>query len=139
MRGGVRLPALIVAVGLVGAGCSDPAGAARKEQAAARKKSPSPRPAASRPPATQRPKAAVWWQAAGTTKTSNGLRVKIGVLHGGRVRIAVTDVGGHASRTIIASATPQTATIGRFTLSAIKVSKSRKYLKYGVGFHYGRR
>ena len=41
MRGGVRLPAVVVVIGLL-AGCSDPAGAVRRERAAARKSSPSP-------------------------------------------------------------------------------------------------
>ena len=135
MRGGVRLPALIVAVGLL-AGCSDPAGAARREQAAARKKSPSPQATASHKAAKRHAKAPSWWQAVGTAKTAGGLRVKTGALKAGRVKVVVTDVTGHAERRFTASATPQTVTVGGFTLTAVKVSRSTKVGKYGVGFHY---
>jgi hypothetical protein len=135
MRGGVRLPALIVALGLL-AGCSDPAGAARREQAAARKKSPSPRGTASRSPAKRHAKAAPWWQAAGTTRTAGGLRVRTGALRAGRVKILVTDVSAHASHRLTASATPQSVTVGGFTLTAVKVSRSAKVARYGVGFRY---
>jgi hypothetical protein len=137
MRGGVRLPALIVAVGLL-AGCSDPAGAARREQAAARKKSPSPHATASHKAAKRHTKAAAWWQAVGTAKTAGGLRVKTGALRAGRVKLVVTDVTGQAERRFTASATPQTVTVGGFTLTAVKVSRSTKVGKYGVGFHYHR-
>ncbi|MEV5749016.1 hypothetical protein AB0L00_14460 [Actinoallomurus sp. NPDC052308] len=135
MRGGVRLPALIVALGLL-AGCSDPAGAARREQAAARKRSPSPRASASHSAAKRHAKAAVWWQAAGTTKSTGGLRVRAGAVHAGQVTVVMTDVSGHASRKITASATPQSVTVGRFTLTAVKLSRSVKLARYGVGFHY---
>ncbi|GAB3968394.1 hypothetical protein GCM10029978_037740 [Actinoallomurus acanthiterrae] len=138
MRGGVRLPALIVAFGLL-AGCSDPAGAARREQAAARKKSPSPQATASHKAAKRHPgKAASWWQAVATAKTAGGLRVKTGALKAGRVKVVVTDVTGHAERRFTASATPQSVTVGGFTLTAVKVSRSTKVGKYGVGFHYHR-
>ncbi|GAA4627103.1 hypothetical protein GCM10023196_037980 [Actinoallomurus vinaceus] len=137
MRGGVRLPALIVTVGLL-AGCSDPAGAARREQAAARKKSPSPHATASHKPAKRHAKAAAWWQAVGTTRTAGGLRVKAGALKAGRVKVIITDVTGHAERKLTASATPQPVTVGGFTLTAVKVSRSTKTGKYGVGFHYHR-
>ncbi|MEV0398530.1 hypothetical protein [Actinoallomurus sp. NPDC050550] len=137
MRGGVRLPALIVAVGLL-AGCSDPAGAARREQGAARKKSPSPHATASQKAAKRHTKAASWWQAVGTAKTAGGLRVKTGALKAGRVKVVVTDVTGHAERRFTASETPQSITVGGFTLTAVKVSRSTKIGKYGVGFHYHR-
>lgn len=135
MRGGVRLPAVIVALGLL-AGCSDPAGAARREQAAARKRSPSPRATASHSPAKRHGKTAAWWQAAGTTRTAAGLRVRTGAVHAGQVTVVVTDVSGHVGRRITASATPQSVTVGHFTLTGLKVSRSAKLARYGVGFHY---
>ena len=135
MRGGVRLPALIVTLGLL-AGCSDPAGAARREQAATRKKSPSPHVTVSHGPAKRHAKAASWWQAAGTTRTVGGLRVKTGVLRAGRVKVVVTDVAGHAVRRITASAAPQSVTVGGFTLTGVKVGRSAKVGRYGVAFHY---
>ncbi|MCO6004990.1 hypothetical protein NE236_08350 [Actinoallomurus purpureus] len=135
MRGGIRLPALIVALGLL-AGCSDPAGAARREQAATRKKSPSPHATASHKPAKRHAKAAPWWQAVGTTRTAGGLRLKTGALKAGRVKVIVTDVTGHAERRFTASATPQSVAVGGFTLTAVKVSRSTKTGRYGVGFRY---
>jgi hypothetical protein len=126
---------LIVAVGLL-AGCSDPAGAARREQADTRKKSPSPRGTATHAPAKRHAKGTPWWQAVGTTRTAGGLRVKTGALKAGRVKVIITDVTGHASRKITASATPQSVTIGGFTLTAVKVSRSDKVARYGVGFRY---
>lgn len=137
MRGGVRLPALIVTLGLL-AGCSNPAGAARKETAVARKKSPSPRQTASHTTATQHPRTttAAWWQPAGTTRTSHGLRVKTGALRGGHMKVLVTDVTGHASRLVTAAATPRALTVGGFALTGLKVSRSQGNARYGIGFHY---
>lgn len=135
MRGGVRLPAVIVALGLL-AGCSDPAGAARREQGTARKRSPSARATASHSPAKRHAKTGAWWQAAGTTKTTAGLRVQTGAAHAGQVKMIVTDVSGRASRRFTASTTPQSVKVGHFTLTGVKVSKSAKAARYGVGFHY---
>jgi hypothetical protein len=130
MRGGVRLPALVAVIGLL-AGCSDPAGAIRRERAAARKHSPSPRPSA---PAKH--PAMAWWQAPGGTKTSGGLRVRTGALRNGRVRMVVTDVRHHVSHKVTASATPHAVTVGRFRLTEIRVAKSPKTGASGVGFRY---
>jgi hypothetical protein len=130
MRGGVRLPALVAVIGLL-AGCSDPAGAIRRERAAARRHSPSPRP-----PASAEHPAMAWWQAPGGTKTSGGLRVRTGALRDGRVRIVVTDVRRHVSHAVTASAVPRTATVGRFRLTEIRVAKSPKTHRLGVGFRY---
>lgn len=139
MRGGVRLPALIVTLGLL-AGCSDPAGAARKEAAAARRKSPSPRPSASRTTAKRHPGTAGtrWWQPPGATRASHGLRVKTGALRGGHVKVLVTDVAGHASRLVTATGTPRALTVGGFALTGLKVSRSPESTAYGVGFRYRR-
>jgi hypothetical protein len=135
MRGGVRLPALVAAIGLL-AGCSDPAGAVRRERAAARKKSPSPRPTAPVPPKKQRPKTLAWWQAPSGTRTSGGLRVKAGALHAWRMTIVVTDVGDHVSRTITATPRPRAVTVGRFMITGIRVAKSPKTGTHGVAFRY---
>ncbi len=138
MREGLRLPAVAVAVvALIGmlAGCGDPAGAVRRERAAARKSSPSPTPAA----APKKAHAATWWQRPDSLRTANGLRVHTGALRTGRMRVAVTDVAGHASRTVTASAEPHGAVIGHFTLSGVKLGKSAKTGAYGVTFHYRRR
>jgi hypothetical protein len=133
MRGGVRVPAVIVAIGVL-AGCSDPGGAVRRERAAARKASPSAS-------ATAHPahRAATWWQAPGGQKAAGGLRVRTGALRAGRMRIAITDVAGRTHRTITATTVPQGATIGRFTLTGVKVAKSPKSGTYGVTFRYRRR
>jgi hypothetical protein len=132
MRGGPRLPALVVMIGLL-AGCSDPAGAIRRQQAAARQHSPTPRPTASG--ATKKTQK-VWWQAPAGTRTAGGLKVRTGPLRAGRVRVAVTDVDGHASRTITATASPRTVKVGHFTLTGVKVAK--KAGAYGLAFHYRR-
>ncbi|GAA4494771.1 hypothetical protein GCM10023191_034480 [Actinoallomurus oryzae] len=133
MRGGVRLPAMIVAIGML-AGCSDPADAVRRERAAARKASPSPSASAGAGHRT-----ATWWQAPGGLKTVNGLRVHTGALRAGRMRVAITDVAGRTHRTITATTVPHGATIGDFTLTEIKVAKSPKAGTYGVTFHYRKR
>lgn len=133
MRGGRRLPAVVVVIGLL-AGCSDPAGAVRRERAAARR-SPSPTPSAT----AKKPHAASWWQAAGTIRTAHGLRVHTGALRTGRMRVAITDLAGHASRTITATTRPHGALIGNFALTAVKVAKSPEAGTYGVSFHYRRR
>lgn len=135
MRGGVRLPAAVVTIGLL-AGCSDPAGAVRRERAAARKSSPSPRAETT----SKKPqiRTAAWWQAPGHLKTAKGLRVHTGALHAGRMRVAITDVGAHTGRTITATSTPHGATIGHFTLTGVKIAKSPKAGAYGVTFHYRR-
>jgi hypothetical protein len=135
MRGGVRLPAMVVAIGLL-AGCSDPAGAVRRERAAARKSSPSARPGATAAPKGQHRRTAVWWQAPGGVKTASGLRVHTGALRSGRMRVSITDVAGHTARTITATAVAHGATIGHFTLTGVKVAKSPKSGTYGVTFHY---
>jgi hypothetical protein len=72
-------------------------------------------------------------------KTANGLRVHTGALRAGRMRVAITDVAGRTHRTITATTVPHGATIGRFTLTGIKVAKSPKAGTYGVTFHYQRR
>lgn len=136
MRGGVRLPALVVAIGFL-AGCSDPGGAIERERAAARKHAPSPRPSASG--TAKAGKTATWWQAPAHTKTSRGLRVRTGALRGGRVRIVVTDVKRRASHAVTASSVPHTATVGRFRLTDIKVAKSPKSRTVGITFHYSAR
>jgi hypothetical protein len=123
---------MVVAIGLL-AGCSDPDGAVRRERAAARKSSPTPRPVASKKAPHH---GATWWQAPDGVKTANGLRVRTGALRTDRMRIAIIDVGSHARRTITATATPHGATVGRFTLTGIKVAKSPKTGTTGVTFHY---
>ena len=134
MRGGLRLPAVVVAIGLL-AGCSDPPGAVRRERAAARKSAPSPRPVASK---KAQHHTATWWQAPDGVKTANGLRVHTGALRAGQMKVAITDVGGHVRRTITATTAPHGATIGRFTLTGIKVAKSPRTGTSGVTFHYRR-
>src|SRR5437588_1714340 len=119
MRGGIRLPAVVVTIGLL-AGCSDPAGAGRRERAAARRSSPSPSPTATSKKQSQH-RTTTWWQAPGHQKSANGLRVRTGALLNGKMRLAITDTEGGASRTITASATPHGATIGHFALTGIKV------------------
>ncbi|WP_285576685.1 hypothetical protein [Actinoallomurus iriomotensis] len=133
MRGGVRVPAAIVAIGML-AGCSDPAGAVRRERTAARKASPSPSASAS-----AGHQAAIWWQAPGGLKTASGLRVHTGALRSGRMRVAITDVAHRTHRTITATTVPHGATIGQFTLTGIKIAKSPKAGTYGVTFHYRQR
>jgi hypothetical protein len=135
MRGGLRLPALVVVIGLL-AGCSDPAGAVRRERAAARKSSPSPRPSAPVTPKKPHHRTVAWSQAPARTKTSGGLRVRTGALRSGRIRIVVTDLRDHVSRTLTVTALPHAATVGRFTLTGIKVVKSPQTGAYGIGFHY---
>ena len=136
MRGGVRLPALAVAIGLL-AGCSDPAGAVRRERAAAaRKATPSPSASAAKKPGHHAP---TWWQAPGGTKTAGGLHVRAGALSAGRMRITVTDIEGRVSRTLVATAKARGAIVGRFALTGIKVAKHPKTGAYGVTFHYHRR
>jgi hypothetical protein len=120
-----RLPALMIAVGLL-AGCSDPAGAARKEQAAARKASP--RPAPSAPPVRS------WWQGPRTTRTAGTLRVRTGALHGTRMKIIVTDLGSHASRLLTVTTRPHGALVGHYALTGMRVVARSG--RYGVGFRY---
>lgn len=142
MRAGLRLPALVVALGLL-AGCSDPAGAARREAAAARKKSPAASPTATPAPAGRRAPAGArarsWRQAAGTTRIARGLRVRAGAFTAGRIRVLVTDVAGHVTRSVDATTTPQAVTVGRYTLTGLKVARSRRTATYGIAFHYRRR
>jgi hypothetical protein len=128
---------MIVAIGLL-AGCSDPAGAVRRERAAARKASASAHPGGAAAKGGHR-RAAAWWQAPGTVRTADGLRVHTGALRGRRMRVAITDVGGHAARTITVTAVPHGAVIGRFTLSGAKIAKSPKNGAYGVTFRYRHR
>lgn len=132
MREGRRLPAMVVMIGLL-AGCSDPAGAVRRERAAARKSSPS-----ATPDRTKRHTPA-WWQAQGQIKVSNGLRIHTGALRAGRMRVAITDVKAGASRTVVATAQPHRAVVGHFTLTGIKVAKNAVTGVYGVTFHYRHR
>jgi hypothetical protein len=134
MRGGLRLPAVVVVIGLL-AGCSDPAGAVRRERAAARKSSPSPTPGVT----PKKAAAKTWWQAPGKVRTAHGLRVHTGTLRPGSMRVAVTDVSGHAARTITATSRAHGAVIGHFTLTGVKLAKSPKTGTYGVTFHYHRR
>jgi hypothetical protein len=134
MRGGVRLPAMAVTIGLL-AGCADPAGAVRRERAAAaRKASPSASPGA-----TTKPHAVAWWQAPGRIHTANGLRVHTGGLRAGRMRVAITDVRTRAARTIVTTAHPHGAVVGDFTLTGIKLAKNAGTGAYGVTFHYRHR
>jgi len=123
--GGIRLVTAVMALVLVGAaGCSDPAGAQRKLEAEARSKSPSP--TVSTKFAKVRPKTPIWRQSPGVTKSSAkaGLRVKTGHLFGGRVTVVVTDTKTDVHRTIIASAKPRREDVGRYVLTAIKVTGS---------------
>lgn len=133
MRGGLRLPAMVVTVGLL-AGCSDPAGAVRRQRVAAAKKAS---PTAS-PGAAKKAHATSWWQAPGKIRTVNGLRVHTGSLRTGRMNVVITDVDSHAARTIHATVRPHGATVGRFTLTSIKVAKNAKTGVFGVAFHYRR-
>lgn len=135
MREGVRLPAVVIVIGLL-AGCSDPAGAVRRERAAARRSSPSPTAKAA--PTASSHRTATWWQAPGHLKTANGLRVRTGALRAGRMRVSITDVAGKTARTITATAQPHGTTIGGFMLSGIRVAKSPRSGVYGVTFHYHR-
>lgn len=137
MRGGRRLPALMVAVGLL-AGCGDPAGAVRRERAAARAHSPSPTPSSPSPaPVTpQRAAGHAWWQAPSTFKSAHGLRVHTGALRGGRMRVIVTDLTDRASRSFTATAQPHAVKAGHFALSDVKISRSAKTKAYGFGFRY---
>lgn len=131
MRGGLRLPAMVVVIGLL-AGCSDPAGAVRRERVATRKPSPSPTPEAT----SKHVATTTWWQAPSKIKTANGLRVHTGALHPNRMLVAITDVRGHTARTITATSTPHGAVIGDFTLTGVKIAKSPKAGTYGVTFRY---
>ena len=138
MRGGLRLPALIVTLGLL-AGCSDPAGAARREAAAARRKSASASPTAVATPAKRHARRRFTWrQAAGTVRTTHGLRVHTGAFTDGRIRVVLTDVAGHATRTVEAAVTPQTVAVGRYTLTGLRVARSRRAGVHGIAFHYRR-
>ena len=134
MRGGLRLPAVVVVIGLL-AGCSDPAGAVRREHAAARKSSPTPTPGVT----PKKAATATWWQAPGKVKTANGLRVHTGALHPDLLRVAITDVNSHTARTITATSHPHGALIGHFALTGVKLAKNPKTGVYGVTFHYHRR
>jgi hypothetical protein len=129
--GGTRLVAAMAAVALAGAaGCSDPAGAEQKLRAEARSKSPTP--AASSKLHKAKPKSPIWRQAAGVTKASTkaGLRVKTGHLFEGRVTVVVTDTKSDVHRTITASAKPRREEVGRYVLTAIKVTPA------GISFAY---
>lgn len=139
MRAGLCAPALVVTLGLL-SGCSDPAGAARREAAAARGKSPSASPTPARTPAGRRAQARLAWrQAAGTTRTAHGLRVRTGAFAGGRIRVVLTDVAGHAARRVDATTTPQAVTVGRYTVTGLRVARSHHAATDGVAFHYRRR
>lgn len=124
----VRLPALMISIGLL-AGCADPAGAVRRDRA----NHPTPTPTAK---AHAKPKAHKWWQAAGTTKSAAGLKVQAGPVRGGRITVVLTDVARHASKTLIASATPRKAKVGGVTVTRLRVAKSAKQGIVGVGFSY---
>lgn len=121
--------ALVIAAVLL-AGCSDPAGAARREQGAARR-SP-PRPTAASHAA---PQARSWWQMPRTTRTVGTLRVRTGALHRGpRMKIIVTDLGSHASRQLTASTRPHGALVGGYALTRIRIVGNPG--RYGVRFRY---
>src|SRR4051812_47496982 len=115
MRGGVRLPALVVVIGLL-AGCSDPPGAVRRQRAGAARRhaSASPSPGRSLPARRPARRTAGWWQVPGTVKTAGGLRVHTGTLRGGRLKVALTDVRGHVSRTVVVLRVPRRAVVGHF-------------------------
>ena len=132
MRGGVRLPAMVVAIGLL-AGCSDPAGAVRRERAAARKSSPSPQKTAKSKKAQHH--SAVLYLAPGVVKTAHGLRVRTGALRAGRIKVAFTDVSSHARRTITVTSAPRNLVVGHFALTGVKLAKSTS-ATYGVTLHY---
>lgn len=114
------------------AGCSDPAGAARREQQQAARAHPtspgSPRPS----PAAPRSRA--WWQAAQTTRIVGPLRVRTGTLRGGRMKISVTDLGSHTRRLLTAAGRPNSAVVGRYVLSRIRITA--KLGRFGVAFRY---
>jgi hypothetical protein len=124
---------MIVAIGLL-AGCSDPAGAVRRERAAARKASPSPQKTAKSKKAQHR--SAVLFLGPGVVKTAHGLRVRTGALRTGQIKIAFTDVNSHARRTITATSTPRNLIVGHFALTGIKLAKSNTGSAYGVTLHY---
>jgi hypothetical protein len=132
MRGGVRLPAMVVAIGLL-AGCSDPAGAVRRERAAARKSSPSPRKTAKSKKAQHR--SATLYLGPGVVKTAHGLRVRTGALRTGQIKVAFTDVATHARRTITVTSTPRNLIVGHFALTGVKLAKATS-ATYGVTLHY---
>ncbi len=134
MRGGGRLPALVVTVGLL-AGCSDPAGALRRQNAGTPKTSPRPS-ASARPRAQKSGAASDWWQAPSSTKAAAGLKVRTGRLRGGRIRMIILDVAGGKHRALIAAVRPRRMIVGHFTIAAIKVSKSPQTGAYGVAFRY---
>lgn len=139
MRHGLRLPGLVATLGLLAA-CSDPGGAARREAAAARKDAPLASPTAARTPVKRRAQLrSVWRQAAGTTRTERGLRVRTGAFMDGRIRVVFTDVAGHASRRVDATAAPQAVTVGGYTLTGLRVAGSARAAAYGIAFHYRRR
>jgi hypothetical protein len=138
MRGGRRLPALMVAIGLL-TGCSDPAGAVRRERAASRAHStPSPKPSSPSPTptSTQRAAGRAWWQAPSTIRSVHGLRVHTGALRDGRIRVIVTDLTDRASHSFTATTQPRTMKAGHFTLAGVRVVKSPKTQAPGLGFRY---
>ncbi len=139
MRGGIRLPALVVVIGLL-AGCSDPAGAVRRQNAAARTPSPTPtRTTPARKPGPEKglkAGAATWWQAPSSVKTEGGLKVRTGKLRAGRIRMIITDVNGRQRRATIAALRPHALIVGHFTVASIRISKSPQTGAYGVGFRY---
>lgn len=139
MRGGVRLPALVVTMGLL-AGCSDPAGAVRRERDEARKNSPSPRPSAS---ATSQRKQAGrilgHWQGPSSTGTLGRLRIRTGRLRSGRIRVIATDLGGHVSVKLTATTHPRSAVVGHYRLTEVHVAKSASTGAYGVAFRARKR
>jgi hypothetical protein len=124
---------MVVAIGLL-AGCSDPAGAVRRERAAARKSSPSPQKAAKAKKAQHR--SAVLFLGPGTVKNAHGLRVRTGALRAGQIKVAFTDVNSHARRMVTATSTPRNLIVGHFALTGVKLAKSTSGSTYGVTLHY---
>jgi hypothetical protein len=115
------------------AGCSDPAGAVRRERAAARKSSPSPHKTATSKKAQHR--SAALFLGPGVVKTVHGLRVHTGTLRAGQIKVAFTDVSSHARRTITVTSTPRNLVIGHFALTGVKLAKSTSATD-GVTLHY---
>ena len=139
MRGGVRLPALVVTMGLL-AGCSDPAGAVRRERDEARKNSPSPRPSASA--TSQRKQASKilgHWMGPSATGTFGRLKIRTGRLRSGRIRMIAADLGGHVSVKLTATTHPRAVVVGRYRLTEVHVAKSAATGAYGVAFHAHKR
>ena len=136
MRGGLRLPAMVVAIGLL-AGCSDPAGAVRRERAAARKSSPSPHKTAKSKKAQHR--SAALFLGPGVVKTAHNLRVHTGAMRTGQIKVVFTDVSSHARRTITVTSTPRNLVVGHFALTGVKLAKSNAGTAYGVTLHYRNR